>query len=154
MRKLKSVLGYTMAVLSFLIMVALFPALGVFAEPLITTTGLTISSNYTGGEVEHVIDHGSYQTQVHRMAFDNTLIGEQKKGFIQVNWGPPDSLPARINEEIDADGDGTADFRVEVDTANQETRLTPYAPWVLEIEGTYELEDSLMVRVALKNPSR
>jgi len=99
------------------------------------------------------IDHGTYQTQVHRMVFD-ALIGERKEGFIQVGWTPPDSLPAHIDEEIDADGDGQADFRVEVDTANKESTLTPYASWVLELEGTYRLEDSLAVRVYLRNPSR
>lgn len=154
MAKLKSILGYTMAVLSFFIMVVLFPALGAFAEPLITTTGLTVSPNYTGGEVKQTIDHGVYQTQVHRMVFDDTLIGERKEGFIQVDWRPLDGLPAHIDEEIDADGDGQADFRVEVDTANKESTLTPYASWVLELEGTYKPEGLLMVRVRLRNPSR
>ena len=67
---------------------------------------------------------------------------------------PPDSLPAQIDEEIDADGNGEADFRVEVDTAGKESKLTPYAPWVLQLEGTYRLEDSLAVRVFLRNPAR
>jgi hypothetical protein len=87
------------------------------------------------------------------MVFD-ALIGERKEGFIQVGWTPPDSLPAYIDEEVDADGDGEADFRVEVNTANKASTLTPYAPWVLELEGTYRLEDSLAVRVFLRNPSR
>jgi hypothetical protein len=71
-----------------------------------------------------------------------------------VDWVPLDVLPARIDEEIDADGDGQSDFRVEVDTANKESTLTPHASWVLEPEGTYRLEDSLMIRVRLRNPSR
>jgi len=71
-----------------------------------------------------------------------------------VAWAPLDALPARIDEEIDADGDGQADFRVEVDTANKESTLTPYASWVLDLEGTYRLNDTLAVRVRLRNPSR
>lgn len=154
MAKLKPVLGYVMAVFSCLISVAMLPAIMFLSEPLITATGLTISPNFSGGEVVQTIDHGAYQTQVHRMVFDDTLIGERKEGFIQVDWTPLDALPAHIGEEVDADGDGQADFRVEVDTANKESTLTPYASWVLELEGTYKPEGLLMVRVRLRNPSR
>jgi len=88
------------------------------------------------------------------MVFDDTLIGERKEGFIQVDWTPLDALPARIDEEIDADRDGQADFRVEVDTASKEATLTPYASWVLELEGAYKPKGLLMVRVRLDNPAR
>jgi len=154
MAKIKSILGTMVAVLSTLIMLAVIPGIMFLAEPLIAVTGLTISPKYSGGEVVQTIDHDAYQTQVHRMVFDDVLIGERKEGFIQVDWTPRDALPARIDEEIDADGDGQADFRVEVDTANEETTLTPYASWVLGLEGTYKPEDYLMVRVFLRNPSR
>ncbi|MBM3187109.1 MAG: hypothetical protein FJZ90_00115 [Chloroflexi bacterium] len=60
---------------------------------------------------------------------------------------------ARIDEEIDVDGDGQADWRVTVDTATKATTLTPYAPWVLELEGTYRLKEELAIRVRLRNPS-
>jgi len=123
------------------------------SEPLIKVTGLTISPNYTGGEVVQTIGHGAYETQIHRMVFDDLLIGERKEGFIQVDWTPLSALPARIDEEIDADGDGQADFRVEADTANKETTLTPYASWVLGLEGTYKPKDLLIIRVRLRNPS-
>ena len=154
MAKLKPVLGYTMAVFSCLISVAILPAIMFLSEPLIAVTGLTLAPNYSGGEVVQTIDHGAYQTSVHRMVFDDTLIGERKKGFIQVDWGPLEGLPARIDEEVDADGDGQADFSVQVDTANRETALTPFAAWVLELEGTHRLDDALMIRVHLRNPSR
>ena len=55
---------------------------------------------------------------------------------------------------MDADGDGQADLRVEVDTANEASTLTPYTPWVLDLEGTYRLNDTLAVRVRLRNPLR
>jgi hypothetical protein len=154
MAKLQAFLGYVIAALSLLIMVVLFPSIGILAEPLITSTGLILSPTYTGGEVMQTIDRVTYQTQVHRMVFDDVLIGERRQGFIQVDWSPADDLPAHIDEEIDADGDGQADFRAEVDTARRETTLTPYAPWVLALQGTYRLEESLAIRVALRNPSR
>ena len=168
MAKLKSVLGYSAAALTIPIMIAavliwtILPQVGI---GLVSATGLKNSPNWSGGEVVRTISHGAYETQVHRMVFD-ALIGERSEGFVQVTWLPPDALLARIDEEIDADGDGQADFRLEVDTANKVSTLTPYAPWVLDLEGTYSLRvvesegtnfwltDMLAVRVHLKNPSR
>jgi hypothetical protein len=43
---------------------------------------------------------------------------------------------------------------LQVDVAGEETALTAYAPWVLEMEGTYRLPESLAVRVTLRNPNR
>ena len=154
MEKLRSVLGYTMAVFSCLISAAILPAIATLSEPLITTTGLTISPNYSGGEVVQTIDHGAYETHVHRMVFDDVLIGERKEGFVQVDWVPLDALPAQIDEEIDADGDGQVDFRIEVDTMTKEATLTPYASWVEELEGAYKPKGFFLVRVHLRNPSR
>ncbi len=153
MQKLKSFLGYGMAALSSAFMLAAVVAIMSFSEPFLAITGLKTSPNYTGGEVARTIDHGAYQTQIHRMVFDDTLIGERTEGFIQINWTPRDALPARVSEDIDANGDGKVDFRIEVDTASRETALTPYADWVLGWEGTYKPGDSLMVRVKLRNIS-
>jgi hypothetical protein len=154
MKKLKAFLGYTVAVLTFpFIIVMIMSGVSGLGDVLIEATGLKTAANYTGGEVVRTIDHGAYETRVHRMVFD-ALIGERSEGFIQVAWGPLDALPAHIDEEIDADGDGQADFRVEVDTANKESTLTPYASWVLDLEGTYRLNDTLAVRVRLNNPRR
>jgi hypothetical protein len=153
MATMRSVFGYSMAVLSGLTMLATVPAMSALGEPLITATGLRTAARYDGGEVLRTLDHGAYHTQVHRMVFD-AFIGQHREGFIQVGWVPPDGLPSRIDEEIDADGDGKADFRVEVDTVSKQSVLTPYAPWVLEMEGTYRLRKEFMVRVHLRNPSR
>jgi hypothetical protein len=154
MKKLKAFFGYTAAVLAFpFIVVMILGAVGGLGELFVEVTGLKTAANYTGGEVARTTDHGTYQTQVHRMVFD-ALIGERKEGFVQVGWAPLDALPAHIDEEIDANGDGQADLRIKVDTANKSSTLTPYAAWVLDLEGTYRLKDTLAVRVRLRNPSR
>jgi len=154
MEKLRAFFGYAMAVLTFpFIIVMIMGGSSGLGDVLIKVTGLKTSANYTGGEVVRTVDHGAYQTQIHRMVFD-ALFWERKEGFIQVAWGPFEALPARIDEEIDADGDGQADFRVEMDVANKTSTLTPYASWVLDLEGTYRLNETMAVRVNLKNPSR
>lgn len=153
MSKLKSILGYIAASLSIPIILATFMAMPFWSELLVSATGVTISPWFTGGEVARTVDHDTYRTDIHRPIFD-ALIGERKEGFVQVDWTPLQAIPARIDEEIDVDGDGQADFRVEWDTGSDQATLTSYASWVLGLEGTYRLEDSLAVRVTLRNTSR
>jgi hypothetical protein len=156
MAKLKSVLGYSVAALGIPIMIAavliwtVLPQVGI---QFVSATGLKHSANWSGGEVVQTIEHGTYQTEVHRPVFD-ALFGEHKKGFVQVAWRPPEALPARIDEEIDADADGRADFRIELDTATRQATMTPYTPQVIDLQGVYHLGKSLAIRVALKNPRR
>jgi hypothetical protein len=133
------------------VMLALLPALMMLPEPFLKATGLRLSDRYSGGPVVQTIAHGAYQTRVHEMSFQ-ALIGESRTGFIQVDWAPLTALPPSIEEEIDADGDGVADLRLTVDTAAAKSTLTPLAPWVLDLEGTYRLKDALMLRVRLRNP--
>jgi hypothetical protein len=155
MKKVQAVLGYMAAALTIPLMLGMFVLLmgGNLDQLVLQATGPTLSPLIAGGEVVRTVDHGPYQTQVHRMVFD-ALIGESKKGFIQLDWAPLEALPVSIDEEIDANGDGKADFRVQVDTVNLQSTLTPYAPWIIELEGTYERKASLAVLVRLRNPSR
>jgi hypothetical protein len=153
MAKLKSILGYTMAALSIPVMMAAvlsFAILGL-GGPFVEATGLQTSANWTGGEVVQMLEHGTYRTEVHRPVFD-ALIGERREGFVQVAWRPADALPARIDEEIDADADGRADFRVELETATRQAALTPHSANVVGLEGVYRLGETLAIRVTLKNP--
>jgi hypothetical protein len=154
MAKLKAVLGYTVAGLSIPIMIAAILPWTVLIQAgsqFISATGLITSANWTGGAVVQTLEHGTYRTEVHRPVFD-ALFGERKEGFVQVAWRPPDALPARIDEEIDADADGRADFRIELDTATRQASLTPYSPNVIELQGVYDLGETLAIRVRLKNP--
>jgi hypothetical protein len=156
MAKLKSILGYIAAALSIPIMIAAVSTWAVFDQAgsqFISATGLKTSANWTGGEVVQTIDHGVYQTDIHRPVFD-ALIGEHPEGFIQVAWRPPEALPAHIDETIDFDADGQADFRIELEPTTQQATLTPYSPNVVKLGGVYDLGETLAIRVTLKNPSR
>jgi hypothetical protein len=155
MKTLRAILGYTVAGLGVPIVIVVLMLLmsGALADTVVGATGLTIAPEIDGGEVAQTIEHGLYRTEVHRMVFDG-FFGEQRKGFVQVDWTPLGSLPTRIEEEIDADGDGRSDFRVRVDAAGGSAALTPLADWVTEIEGPYTRKASLAVRVHLRNPAR
>ncbi len=156
MSRLKALLGYSRAVLSIPIMLVgalAFTEQVPWGANLAASTGLAHSANWTGGEVVRTVEHSAYRTEIHRMVFD-ALIGEHAKGFVQVAWRPAEALPARIDEEIDADADGSADFRIELETATRSASLTPHSPMVLGLEGVYRLGETLAIRVTLDNPRR
>ncbi|MBN1438958.1 MAG: hypothetical protein JW929_06060 [Anaerolineales bacterium] len=81
-------------------------------------------------------------------------IWETAGGFVKVDWTPRDAAPEVIDEEVDYDGDGLADFRVVWDTRSGDIALFPFADNVLYLEGKYQLRDAWAIRVWVKNPNR
>ncbi len=150
MSKLKAFFGYALATLGLPITLATFMGMGFFSNSLVSTTGLRVSPWYTGDEVVHTVTHDGYETRIHRPVFQ-ALIGERSEGFVQVDWAPPGRVPALMAEDIDYNADGQPDFRVELNTQNQQATITPYTAQVIGLHGTYRLKDAWAVRVTLKN---
>lgn len=150
MAKLKSVLGYLLALLSVPILLATFMGMSFWSKLLVNVTDVTVSPWFTGGKVAYAVEHGAYRTEIRQPVFD-ALIGQRRKGFVQVDWTPAEALPAQIDEELDLDGDGQADAHIQFDTVSVQATLTPLSPWVLGLEGTYTLNDGIAVRIQLEN---
>jgi len=148
MKWVKKTLGYTAALLMIPLALATLMGMGFWSRELVAVTGLSVTPWYTGGEVVRTISHGSYETRIHRPVFDG-LLWESRQGFVQIDWTAAQPLPARFEEDIDYDGDGSADFRVELSTEG--TRLNALNPRVLSLEGTYNLKNGRAVRVLLEN---
>ena len=153
MQKLKAILGYVWAALLIPLVLATLFGMGSWMEVLVSGTGLTVSPWFSGDVVARTVEHDGYETRIHRPVF-LALIGERREGFVQVDWGPLDALPAQVDEEVDFDGDGQADFRVALDTASGQAVLTPLTEYVLSLAGTYRLDEAWAMRAALKNPRR
>ena len=154
MASVKSVLAYTAAVLGILVTAAALASFAVVdvGTPFIAATGLKTSANWTGGEVTRTLDHGAWRTEIHRPVFD-ALIGERRQGFVQVAWRPSEGLPGHIDEEIDFDADGRTDFSVALETAAKQATVTASSPDVIGLQGVYQLDGTLAIRVALRNPA-
>jgi hypothetical protein len=150
MSKQKSFLGYTWAVAAIIISLATFLGYNFFSRALATSTGITVNPWYSGGEVMKTVDHGNYKTAIHRPVFDS-LIGQTKEGFIQINWEPAAGLPPVIREGFDYNHDGKEDFVVTLNTVTAETTLAKSNSAVLNIEKSYRLRDGWAIRVLLKN---
>lgn len=149
MGTLKKVLGYGLAVLATPIVLATFIGLQFWAPKLAAATGVQVSAWYTGGEIVRTIAHDGYETRIHRPVFDGFL-WDRSEGFVQIDWGPPDSVPPLVAESIDFDNNGTPDFRVELDRQKITARLSEQSDAVIALEGAYKLKKSYTVRVFLR----
>lgn len=150
MSKITTIIGYTLAALAVPLVLVTFIGGQFWAETLVSVTGITVSPWVTGGEVARQVNHGAYQTSIHRPVFD-WLIGQRPDGFVQVDWAPLGALPVQIVEDVDFDGDGQRDFHIVVDTQTLKGALTPYSPRVVGLEGVYRLPQALAIRVSLRN---
>lgn len=149
MKSIKSSIGYFLAVLCIPIILAGFIGIDFWSNNLLKITNLTIAPRYTGGNVINTIPHTDYDTLIHRTVFDG-LFSEKKKGFVQIDYTPLDSLPENIEEEIDYDNDGKSDFKVYLNTNNCTAEIESYSTNVVSLEGCYKLKDSIAFRVILK----
>jgi len=150
MSKLKAFFGYALAALGLPIVLATFIGQGFWMKSLVSVTGMRVSPWYTGDVVARTVPHDGYETRIHKPVF-MALIGEQSEGFVQVDWAPAGKVLSQVAEDIDYNGDGRPDFRLELDTQTRQAHLEPYSPAVIDVRGVYQLKDAWAVRVNLKN---
>jgi len=149
MPRIKTIIGYFLAALALPVVLATFMGLELWSHNLASSTRITISPWFSGGEVIRTIDHERYQTLIHRPVFDG-LLKERKEGFVQVDWAPLSGLPGLIKEDIDFGGDGRKDFLVELDAQAGSAVITPYSQRVINLEGCYKIGEARTIRVLLK----
>lgn len=148
--KARAICGYILAVLAVPLVLVTFVGGADLSKLLVAATGLRVSPWYTGGEVVREIDHGAYKTMIHRPVFDG-LLWPTAEGFVQVRWWPRQQFPARLAEDIDYDGDGRADFHVELDTVAGSSTLRADDPRVIGLGETLRVTETWVVRVNLRN---
>ena len=150
MKKIKSFLGYTYALICIPIILAGFIEMDFLGSTIVSATGVTINPRLSGGKVINTITHSEYNTLIHKSVFDG-LFSERNDGFVQIDWTPLNSLPENIEEEIDYDGDGKNDFKIILDTKNCSGNIEAYNSNVVSLDGCYKLKDSIAARIVLNN---
>lgn len=148
MKTLRSISAYLIALLLILVVPVSFVGLTDFARLIVNVTGLTINPLYSGGRVVRELSHGAYVTRLHAPVFES-LVGRAESGFVQIDWAPKAGVPAVIDETVDYDADGRADFHVRWERAGGVPVLSDQRAEVLGVEGHYELAERYMVRVKL-----
>src|SRR5512146_2534464 len=111
MRKLKSALGYTAAVLTLIAAVLIpFLLMDVFTRG-VAATRLRIDPAYSGGEASHTLNRGAYRIVVNRPVRKTAPL-QRLQPFVQLTWKPASALPQNVSDAVDIDGDGTPDAAV------------------------------------------
>ena len=124
MKKLKSILGHSGAILTLaLALLSPFLLFGWF-QKAIDAAGLRISPVYSGGEVARAIQRDGYRIVVYRPTLRGSPL--QRVGpFVQMKWTPAVGLPNDVADEVDLDGDGTPDVRVKFNPAKLVVDVVP-----------------------------
>lgn len=148
LRFLRAFAAYLLAFAGIPLVLVALMGMTPLAATLVRITGLKVSPQYTGGAVVRRVDHGAWSTQVHEPVFE-ALFGHSREGFVQVDWTPRQAVPQRLEEEIDYDGDGRADFSVRWDRAEGAPTIRAIAPEVGALEGHYVLAERHAIRVRL-----
>lgn len=111
MKRLRSILGYSGAILTVaLAAITPFVLYGWF-QNAIGGLGLKVHPEFSGGEVGHTITRPGYRMLVYRKV-ERATRWQRVDPFVQIEWTPASGLPAQVSEDVDLDGDGAADVRV------------------------------------------
>ena len=108
MKRLRAILGYTVAVLT--IAVAVIGPLfwfGFFGRAA-ARTSLRVDPVYTGGEPARTLARDSYQIVIYKPVLKRAPLSATGP-FVQIVWKPVSALPATVSEPLDLDGDGLPD---------------------------------------------
>jgi hypothetical protein len=111
---------------------------------------MKINPNYSGGVVVKQLTSDGCTLNIRKPVF-NGLIGERKKGFVQVDWRGV--VPEMINDQIDFNFDGATDFSVIIDRKEGKTEFTSFNPGVKKIGISTPTSYGWAVRVELERES-
>ncbi len=155
MRRFQSILGTIWAAAALPVVLAGFFGMNTLSKGFVSATGLQVSPWFTGGEAVRSVNHGTWQTIIHRPVFDG-LFRQRPSGFVQIDWKPVGEakLPARIEEEVDLDGDGAADVRVAFDTVTNHAQVTSLDQRPVSLRETFDPGGWRAVRLNVRNPKR
>ncbi len=153
MKTIRNIVIYTWAVLCMILIPVTFVRSTGFSEMLARLPFMKINPRHSGGEIGRVYEHNNLKITVNKPVFD-ALIGESRKGFVQVRFSPADSLPPFISDTIDFDNNGTPDLALAIDTKTGQSSLQPIDKNVLDLNISSKVKKDWVVRVNLLNPGR
>ena len=151
MEKVKSILGYSWAIITVPFAFAVLFSMPVLYQTLFEERGLKVTDRISGAEVVQVIERNEYSIYLHKPVFDGFFI-ERKSGFVQVDFISETDLPLQIEEAIDYDLDNVSDFHISINTQSNEYELKAETENVkrLTAEEVYVLENRRTIRVEIE----
>ena len=120
MGRLTAVLGYTGAILTVVLMLAMPFVLFDFFTRAVARTGVQVDPVYSGGAPADTLAGDGYAIVVNHPVRSRAWLARPVP-FVQMAWTPAAALPAHVSDAVDVDGDGLMDlvarFDVPADTA-------------------------------------
>jgi hypothetical protein len=147
MKKVKLIAGITWVFLSLFLIIFLFMGFSNLSEAASKLPFMKLNPNYTGGEISHQIIEPNCTIDIRKPVFDG-LIGERKKGFVQIEWRG--KVPVEILDTIDYNSDKIPDFTIKINSNSSETLLKPMSDKVKSINVSTPTSYGWAIRVNLK----
>lgn len=132
--RITAVLAYIGAGLT-LIVAALVPfvLMGAFSH-LVAHAGLRVDAAYSGGTIARTIERKGYQIAVYQPVKPHLL--QRVEPFVQIAFKPAATLPPRVDDAVDLDGDGKPD--VQIKFAMPVTAQAPLSGDVVALNDGYQ----------------
>lgn len=147
MKKFKSIIGYSWAVISFLFILILFPALGPLSSGLSRMPFMKINAKYSGGEKAYSVAKKDDTLTVNKPVFE-ALIGSSKKGFVQVSWNGKFKVPHA--DTIALNQNQPADFIIKFSNDKDAPKITSLNPKIKAVRNFAKTEKGWIVRVDME----
>ena len=148
MKKLSSIPSYIWAIFCMFLIPITFMGNDSFAKKIATLPFMKVNPVYTGGDSLFSYQQDSIVITVNKPVFA-ALTGTSNNGYVQVKY--TGKLPENIQSRIDYNQDGHADFDLNINTLNGETKLNALTAGVKELQVSSKVKDYWVVRVNLSN---
>lgn len=148
MKKIKSIIGYSWAVISFLFILILFPALGPLSSGLSRLPFMKVNAKYSGGEKAYSVVQKDDTLTVYKPVFE-ALTGSSKNGFVQVRWDGKFQFPH--SDTIALSQNQPADFIIKFNNDKDAPKITSLNPKVKAIGNFAKTKTGWIVRVNMEN---
>ncbi len=147
MKTFRSILGYSWALLAFVVMLILFPSLDPLSEQVAKLPFMKINPIYQGGEKDREINKADYVITINKPVFES-LIGTPDQGFVQVKW--EGKMPETFSDTIDYNNDQTPDLVIGFKDSNTKPSLTILSKKIIGLNNYARTEKGWIVRVDVK----
>jgi hypothetical protein len=147
MKKIKTIVGITWALLCLLLIIILFPGLNSFSSSAARLPFMKINPYFSGGEVAKQLISHACTLDIRKPVFDG-LFKERESGFVQIDWRG--DIPDTFKDTIDYDLDGIPDFCITVDRSASKAELDPFNTKVKYVSISTPTSYGWAARIALR----
>jgi hypothetical protein len=151
MKTLRSILGYSWAIVAFIVMLAMFPSLDSLENQAAKLPFMKVNPIYTGGDKASEIAKNDYLITINKPVFES-LVGYPTKGFIQVKW--EGNLPKAFSDTIDFDNNGSPDFVAKFTDPTQEPSISLINSNIKQLNMWGKTEKGWIIRVGIEREKK